>query len=228
MEPHNEAIKPFENKATLNSDLSNLLNEGLNVAIGEFTKNNKGKLDSKTSEFRGFLDIIEAAVAESNPDGNPDSYQIREKYLDKRSDCFYIKLAKKNQINYKRTTVRGWPALDLSSMAPVYECQIAIKSFNPNGPSANTINAQAMLERRGYSVNLSVNQFVLENGKLEVAPMVGVNFRLSLVGETTASLQTYIGKEGFEQINKSTLSKFNSDKVIQYLDSLGISSPRQY
>ncbi len=213
-----------ELKLTLKPGLIKLLNAGLNETIGAFTNQNKDNLSPEIDEFRRYLDIIESAVAEPDPDNQ--AYLIREEYYDEKTNTYYIKLAREDQINKNKFTQRGSPVLNLTSGEPVYESQIAIKSFNTH--SSVGMESHKKLERLGYTINLSVSRFLLENGKLTINQLAGIGFKIPIAGDIKACLQTYIGTEGFEQINRTTLAQFNSGKVITYLESLGLSDPRQF
>jgi hypothetical protein len=227
MENKSETIRPPEKTTVINSDLGRLLNEGLNATLGEFTRKNKGKSDSKVDGFRRNLDIIEAAVAEPDSD-DPKSitYQIRQEYLNSQKDVYYIKLAQEDQIDPTRLTYNESPLLKLIPGKPATECQIAIKPFSIYSTNIG-MESQRKLEKSGYSINLTASRFLLENGKVSVEPLVGIEIKLPLAGDIKAGLKTYIGKLGFKQINQTTLTEFKPDKVISYLDKLGLSDPRQ-
>lgn len=221
MESGIESFKPPETLPELKPELNLLLNSALNSAIGEFSRSYVGQKSKSFDRYLKNLDILCDSVDDS--EDNDDPYVIREQFLDKGTDTYYISLAPLSKINTSDLTKRRNPSLDLSD-GSVSECHLTVHSFN-NGEA----NPSQVLSSSGYKIDFSVTNFTRsDNGKIHISDrLAGIGLNIFLDGSASAYLKTYIGSGDFIYAKPPVPIRDtkNTQTVIQYLSGLGLSRP---
>ncbi len=227
MEKGAEFSQPTEKVSELNPNVSVLLNQALNTAIGEFSRSYQGPENKSWNRYMNNLDTLCTSVEDpEDEDFQGNRFVVREQRLDKESDVFYIKLAPFNKIDTNRRTNHGSPTLDLSG-GPVDECQIAIRPYcSYKGSNPEPLRTMSQM---GYDIDFSVRNFsLLRDGKVSISDrLAGIGIKIALDGSVKAYLKTYIATEDFIYNRPPVDSEDNpnTQEVIKYLSTLGLSAP---
>lgn len=223
MESGLENLQPIENITELNPKLKSLLNNGLNIAIGEFVRSNK--IDGDEPEDIGYetfmnnLDILCDSVDQ------PNGFIVREQRLDRLYDKYYIKLDPKDRVDMSKTNKYGGYVLDFSA-GQVNECQITIKPYSDfvdNAPEPEKV-----ISHVGYEIDFSVSSIQEDDNKVSFSnKKAGVGIKVALNGMAQAYVKTYLSRADFayDRPHKKFATGDNDQSSVDFLSQLGLSDP---
>ncbi len=226
MESGSENLQPRENITELNPELKSLLNNGLNIAIGEFVRSNK--IDGDEPEDIGYETFMDNLDILCDSVDQPNGFIVREQRLDRLHDKYYIKLDPKDRVDMSKTNKYGGYTLDLSA-GQVNECQITIKPYSDfvdNAPEPEKV-----ISHVGYEIDFSVSSIQTgteDDNKVSFSnKKAGIGIKVALNGMAQAYVKTYLSRADFayDSPHKRFATGDSKQSSVNFLSKLGLSNP---